>query len=1023
MPISLYPHNASAYEAAVSMLAETGKAAIIHPTGTGKSFIGFKLCEDNPDKRVCWLSPSEYIFRTQLENLQKAKAEPGIVPQPANLTFFTYARLMLMDEAEIAELRPDYIILDEFHRCGAEQWGVGVQKLLGMYPEVKLLGLTATNIRYLDNQRDMADELFGGNVASEMTLGEAIVRGILKAPTYVLSVFAFQQDYDRLASRVRRAKSRAVQDEADRVLEALRRALENADGLDVIFDRHMTDRHGKYLVFCANVEHMWEMMSHVPEWFQKVDPCPHVYSVSSEDPATSRAFRGFKADDSDHLKLLFCIDMLNEGIHVEDISGVILFRPTVSPIIYKQQIGRALSATPAGPGTVPCSSPNSHSPVIFDIVNNIENLCSIGTVEHEMQAAVSYYRFCGDGKEIVSEHFRLIDEVRDARELFDRLNDTLTASWDLMYEYAKQYFKQNGNLNIPRRYKTPDGYALGSWLQTQRKVYAGEQYGVLGEDRVKKLNAIGMRWGSFLDDAWERYYRAAEAYYEAHGDLLVNVNEVTDSGLALGSWIARLRTYRKSGIRIAYLSPERIAALDRIGMIWDVPDYLWEENFSAAMQYYREHGDLDMPNTYVAPNGIRLGTWIFKLRSIRNGTNTNGADLTPEQIRRLDSIGMIWQPKHQRSWAQGFEEAKKYYAEHGNLHVPATYISPSGYRLGRWLNARRCKGRENMPSDQREQLDALGFVWEKPDPWELRYELAKAWYEEHGDLNMPAQYQADGIWLSKWVNEQRNIYIGNRPGKSLTQDQILRLEAIGMDWGNRNQIRNSAAWKSSYQDARAFFEKNGNLKVPKEYRGQSGKYLSRWILGQRALRKEGKLSDEQIRLLDEIGMVWEIEDAWEIGYRHAEQFYRENGHLEVSGQTVCEDGYCLGRWLANQRVNHNNPTRYHFLTNEQTQRLEQLGIVWRPSDSDWQAGFAHAKSYLELLNGDRWKTTYVSPDGYKTGAWIRGQLRSWEKCTLKPERITALRTIGLLPASLSEGGASVRTSGAKGVYAPVASFR
>ena len=54
------------------MLAETGKAAIIHPTGTGKSFIGFKLCEDSPDATVCWLSPSEYIFKTQVENWVKA---------------------------------------------------------------------------------------------------------------------------------------------------------------------------------------------------------------------------------------------------------------------------------------------------------------------------------------------------------------------------------------------------------------------------------------------------------------------------------------------------------------------------------------------------------------------------------------------------------------------------------------------------------------------------------------------------------------------------------------------------------------------------------------------------------------------------------------------------------------------------------------------------------------------------------------------------------------------------------------
>ena len=90
MSISLFKHNMDAYNAALCMLKEEGKAAIIHPTGTGKSFIGFKLCEDNPSSTVCWLSPSEYIYKTQLENL--ASAADGY--QPENLVFFTYAKLM-----------------------------------------------------------------------------------------------------------------------------------------------------------------------------------------------------------------------------------------------------------------------------------------------------------------------------------------------------------------------------------------------------------------------------------------------------------------------------------------------------------------------------------------------------------------------------------------------------------------------------------------------------------------------------------------------------------------------------------------------------------------------------------------------------------------------------------------------------------------------------------------------------------------------------------------------------------------
>ena len=146
---------------------------------------------------------------------------------------------MLFRSVELKEICPDYIILDEFHRCGAKVWGQGVQNLLSMYPGVPVLGLSATAIRYLDDQRDMSDELFDGNVASEMTLGEAIVRGILNPPKYVLSVYSYQKELDQYQRRIQTAKNKAVRDEGEKQLEALRRALEQADRLDEIFHKQI----------------------------------------------------------------------------------------------------------------------------------------------------------------------------------------------------------------------------------------------------------------------------------------------------------------------------------------------------------------------------------------------------------------------------------------------------------------------------------------------------------------------------------------------------------------------------------------------------------------------------------------------------------------------------------------------------------------------------------------------------------------------------------------------------------------
>ena len=148
--IKLFEHNQSAYESVLEMLSDEGKAAVVHPTGTGKSYIGFKLCEQFPEKIICWLSPSEYIFNTQLENLK----QDSDGWQPENITFFTYAKLMLMTDSELADIKPDYIVLDEFHRCGAEMWGDGVNRLLEMYPdELNDLHLDYTNyFTYIDTR-------------------------------------------------------------------------------------------------------------------------------------------------------------------------------------------------------------------------------------------------------------------------------------------------------------------------------------------------------------------------------------------------------------------------------------------------------------------------------------------------------------------------------------------------------------------------------------------------------------------------------------------------------------------------------------------------------------------------------------------------------------------------------------------------------------------------------------------------------------------------------------------------------
>lgn len=757
--IKLYSHNQKAYDLAVTMLEDTKKAAIVHPTGTGKSLIAFKLCEDYPDKTICWLSPSEYIFSTQLENLYQATN--GY--KPHNIVFFTYAKLMGMSKEEIQAIHPDYIILDEYHRAGATYWQKGVEQLLFTYSDIPVLGLSATNIRYLDNQRDMAQELFAGNIASQMNLGEAIVRGILNPPKYVLSMYYYQNTLEKYERRVKKTKSKVARDNAEKCLDELRRTLEKAEGLDVIFKKHMTDPHGKYIVFCSNKEHMDQMMKH-KEWFSKVDKEPHMYSVYSSDPGADKAFKDFKGDNDDnHLRLLYCIDALNEGIHVDDISGVILLRPTVSPIVYKQQIGRALSAS------------KKTNAVIFDIVLNIENIYSIDSIKEEMQVATSYYRSLGEADQIINEKFKVIDEVRNCRELFEKLNDALTATWDMYYASAKQYYKENGNLEVPARYITEEGYALGSWLNNQKAIRKGTLVGKLTEDQVRKL--------------------------------------------------------------------------DSIGMIWDSLDYFWEQNFKLAKEYYLTYGNLVIPTNYKSTDGKHLGNWILRQRQLYKSNS-----LTDEQIKKLDSIGMDWMDRVDRVWENGFIEAKNYLEESGNLSVPKNYRSNTDFPLGIWIQRQRSLYKNNKISEDRiKRLTDVGMNW-NPDDWESRFNLAKQYYEEHGNINISQKEVIQGVWLGKWIVSQKKAM---QEGK-LTNEQIEMLKTLPMEEVGRKDNR----WWSMYEEAKKYYLKFGNLNIPMDYLTSSGKKLSDWIIRQRRNYKLGKMTSEHKEKLDEIGFIWDLSNPW-----------------------------------------------------------------------------------------------------------------------------------------------------------------
>ena len=146
-------------------------------------------------------------------------------------------------------------------------------------------------------------------------------------------------------------------------------------------------------------------------------------------------------------------------------------------------------------------------------------------------------------------------------------------------------------------------------------------------------------------------------------------------------------------------------------MQWDVLDYLFELNYAAAVEYHRNHGNLDVPAAYVNPDGVKLGAWLRRLCRIRAGKSERGR-LTEDQIARLDALGMIWGNRNDLACERGFSYAEAHVAEHHTLNISPSYKTPDGYKLGGWVSDQREKYRAGkMKPERKARLDALGMPW------------------------------------------------------------------------------------------------------------------------------------------------------------------------------------------------------------------------------------------------------------------------------------------------------------------------
>ena len=912
MSMTLNPVNEAAFQKAVQSLETLNRAAVFHPTGTGKSCIAWKVVEAHPQTTFFWLVAGAQ--RLALRQAELTRYNGGTLP--GNVRFCDCEKLAAATPEQwvrLGEQKPGCIVLDCYHELSAVCWAQSVQKLLRMCPQAKVLGLGVPNGAPVCAA---AQELFADCIVSHMTVAEAMAAGTMPVPSaYAALLWPQEEELATLRARIKNLCMPKGDTSLRVQYEELSWSLRQVENLTVLLPRLLSDTSGHYLVLFESAAYQEKLGTELEKLLRTVDPAVRFYAADHACFADSAAVETFLSDTAPGPKVLLCVNAPGVQQPLEGLAGVILVRQSSLMSTFKQMLCRALVA--AGSRSVP----------VFDLVAQFEGLGNGRTLQRDCTEAMTRAGSKTPG-------FRQERPMQQTYRLYGKLRREMEARWEVLCQAAADAAAKEGTLELPRSYTIHSGVPVGKWLELQRQVQAGQRPGRLTAEQAAKLEKLGIRWNHRLEAAWEKGFASAQKYRTEHGDLLVPVRYRDKNDFALGEWIV----YNRQRYLGGNLTQNRIERLEAIGMVWSTSNDLWEQNYAAATQYYLEHGDLEVPIKYETPSGFGLGVWLGAQRAAHKA-----GELPQEQVERLDALGMDWTNRNDRKWMSLYDVAAAYYHEHGNLNVPSEYVTPDGVLLGKWVARQRYaylnpdRSSARVTPERKALLDKLGMVWEKYDPWQERYDLALAYKTEHGDLEIPSVYKtADGVWLGSWVSRQRQALNSGSNALSSERRKLLRIlfkgERRPSDPAADHGTVREANWERNFRSAARYARKYKHLLVPASYVDSDGVRLGVWVSNLRAARKNRpdsyQVTPAHIKKLNSIGMVWDARDAkWGTAYQQAKAYYKAHGNLHAAANYKSDEtGFCLGDWL--RRMREWDTTHDPKLTPERRAMLDKIGMEW-----------------------------------------------------------------------------------------------
>lgn len=581
----------------------------------------------------------------------------------------------------------------------------------------------------------------------------------------------------------------------------------------------------------------------------------------------------------------------------------------------------------------------------------------------------------------------LLPKRKSQLESIGFIVDVQAQNWLIYYKQAVSYYEEYGHLcPMNHRGNTTISESLLSWLSRQRDAY---HKGTIAIHKIEQLEAVGMVW-DVRAYIWEQNYKQAVDYYMRYGNLRISRNPNKSENSQLGEWLSTQRANYRIQTN-PELTKERILKLESIGMVWEVrvvTEELWEKWFKKATVFFLENGHL-------LPQKGRLRTWILAQRSAKRGKR---GILGLDQINRLESIGMIWEPKEEQ-WQNMYRRAQEYYSIHQILNIPNSYVSSDGAKLGHWI-ARQRRGRRNLlcgrhgggrcviTPEHIELLNRIGMIWNGD------MITSNTSQPEKAILYYLKQVYSDANKLSQWysLGVELDIYI---PSINTA------VEYDGIIWHSGKLEKDEEKGRVCKENGiRLIRIRERGLPPVKDcdlciqLKENSNDALVNTIIH---VFKYLKLPTPDCDISRDCAIINKtykdfVSRKWDKAYEMAYQYFEQHGNLSFPENTQNNAGINLTYWLGTQRTSYKN----NQLTPLQIRKLELIGIVWDSFETKWLDMFQLANGYNSTHQSLMIPAGYHTKNGVALGSWLSTQREAYRKGNLTPRRVFLLESLGII---------------------------